>query len=264
MQISELEHINWQRPWLAPWAELGRAVAQRVAQGAHLCDALNAQPELAHTGIRFVPQTCLPGGMAYEQFIFQERCVPTRENLHDFFNGLAWLKFPRIKSKLNALQGEQIAQAGGPLRDALTLIDENAAFFIAPVALCEALQTMDWQTLFLEKRSQWQSAQLIVFGHALLEKLTQPRKPMVAHVLRTWPGLALEREQLDETIAAWLGNAHLAAKPFSPLPVLGVPQWWPENENPQFYDDASVFRAPRAWPAVRNTRKSSVQMHSRS
>jgi hypothetical protein len=49
--------------------------------------------------------------------------VPTRENLHDFFNGLVWQTFPLIKRELNALQAAQIAAAGvgksrGPARDA--------------------------------------------------------------------------------------------------------------------------------------------------
>ena len=41
------------------------------------------------------------------------------------------------------------------------------------------------------------------------------------------------------TAASW------SAKPFLPLPVLGVPGWWPANENPGFYDDADVFRPAR-------------------
>ena len=27
-----------------------------------------------------------------------------------------------------------------------------------------------------------------------------------------------------------------------PLPVLGIPGWWPANENPGFYADTAVFR----------------------
>jgi hypothetical protein len=38
----------------------------------------------------------------------------------------------------------------------------------------------------------------------------------------------------------------LASKPFAHLPVLGVPGWWPGNEDPAFYADASVFRASKA------------------
>ena len=38
----------------------------------------------------------------------------------------------------------------------------------------------------------------------------------------------------------------LANKPFAHLPVLGVPQWWPANDEPAFYADTSVFRASSA------------------
>jgi len=31
----------------------------------------------------------------------------------------------------------------------------------------------------------------------------------------------------------------------SPLPVLGVPGWWPDNERESFYDDADYFRSGR-------------------
>ena len=34
----------------------------------------------------------------------------------------------------------------------------------------------------------------------------------------------------------------LAAKGHLPLPVLGVPGWWPDNEMPAFYEDERVFR----------------------
>lgn len=46
-------------------------------------------------------------------------------------------------------------------------------------------------------------------------------------------------------MAADLSADKLATKPFAHLPVLGVPGWWAGNENPGFYADASVFRAPR-------------------
>ena len=36
----------------------------------------------------------------------------------------------------------------------------------------------------------------------------------------------------------------LADRPFLPLPVLGVPSWWPANEDAAFYDDPAVFRRP--------------------
>jgi hypothetical protein len=202
---------------------------------------------------RFVPQSALPAGTAYEQFIFETGTVPTRDNLHDFFNGLCWLRFPEIKKKLNRLQAAEIAGSGiqavrGPVRDALTLFDENAAFLDAPQPLWEALLQRDWRKLFIELRPLWQQAQLVLFGHALLEKLVSPRKAITAHVYRVHPainiGADLTRE-LDGWIAADLSADKLSGKPFAPLPVLGVPGWWPENQNFSFYDDPLVFRPRR-------------------
>lgn len=40
----------------------------------------------------------------------------------------------------------------------------------------------------------------------------------------------------------------LAAKPFTHLPVLGVPGWWPGNEQADSYAEVSVFSAPRVAP----------------
>ncbi len=81
-------------------------------------------------------------------------------------------------------------------------------------------------------------------GMALLEKLVCPRKPITAHVYRAQPAIHSIAE-LDAWIAGDLSAAKLASKPFTPLPVLGVPGWWPGNEDVSFYDDATVFRPRR-------------------
>ncbi|RYF02650.1 MAG: DUF3025 domain-containing protein, partial [Oxalobacteraceae bacterium] len=52
----------------------------------------------------FVTQDALPPGTAYEAHIFATATIPTRDNLHDFFNGLVWLHFSEAKLRLNALQ----------------------------------------------------------------------------------------------------------------------------------------------------------------
>jgi len=59
----------------------------------------------------------------------------------------------------------------GPVRDALTLFDENAVLLQAPDALWDALQARDWPRLFVDARAQWAQARVVLFGHALLEKL---------------------------------------------------------------------------------------------
>jgi hypothetical protein len=204
--------------------------------------------------VRFVPHSELPAGVAYEQYIFESGCVPTRDGLHDFFNGLCWLRFPRTKQRLNQLQAAQIAHSGiqpvrGPARDGLTVFDENAAFLQAPDPLWEALAAKDWHALFVDLRPLWRQARLLLFGHALLEKLVFPRKPITAHVFRAQPATESIAD-LDAWVAADLSAEKLALKPFAHLPVLGVPGWWPANEAPAFYADTSVFRPPNVATAA--------------
>jgi hypothetical protein len=280
----ELEAIDWTAPWLVPWRAVGQPLAAYAlggctAEGFAPCPppalrapplpaqsplphsplveygcaaALNAAPALATCAVapvRFVPQADLPEGEAYEAFIFRTGQVPTRDGLHDFFNGLCWLKFPQTKIKLNQLQAAQIAQTGiqpvrGPARDALTVFDENSAVLQAPDALWEALQAKDWHRLFVTLRPLWQEAQLILFGHALVEKLVSPRKSMTAHVYRA-QAASNSIADIDAWLAADLSAEKLAGKPFAHLPVLGVPGWWAANEDPGFYADISVFRPAR-------------------
>lgn len=246
--------VDWERPWLAPWRGSGQRVASAIGVGASFHEALNREPGAPK---RFVPQADLPPGQAYEQFIFDSGTVPTRDNLHDFFNGLCWIRFPLTKARLNQLQAEQIAAGGvaplrGPVRDALTVFDENAALLSAPEVLWDALLARDWQRLFVELRPLWREAHLLLFGHALLEKLVYPRKPVTAHVYRAPPAMNSIAD-LDAWIALDLSAEKLAGKPFSPLPVLGVPGWWPENENFSFYDDSLVFRPRRPLQESRTT-----------
>jgi hypothetical protein len=222
------------------------AIVQSVMQGQSVADALNAAQRAPK---RFIPQAELPAGVAYEQHIFDTGCVPTRDGLHDFFNGLAWMHFPLTKVRLNELQAAQIAGSGiqpvrGPARDALTLFDENVALLQAPDALWDALAAKDWPRLFVTQRSLWAEAQLILFGHALTEKLVTPRKPITAHVFRVQES-SRDLCDIDIWLSAELSAELLAKKPFAHLPVLGVPGWWAENEDSSFYSDASVFRAPR-------------------
>lgn len=216
-------------PWLAPLARWLPLPVVGVAA------ALNAQPQAPR---RFVPQADLPEGEAYEAFIARTGCVPTRDQLHDAFNGLVWLAQPAIKARLNALQAHRLAEQGvqprrGALRDALTLFDENGAFWPdCPAPIAAAWAQRDWVAMFITHRALWAHSRPQLFGHALLEQLHQhPRKGLCAHVLLADP--------LGLDAADW------ARKPFLPLPVLGVPGWWPGNAEPCFYDAPAVFRPLR-------------------
>lgn len=239
--------IDWSRPWYAPWRGHGAPVAAAVQAGVALADALNGRRAAP---LPFVPQQALPAGMAYELFIHRQRQVPVKPGLHDFFHGLVWMRFPAAKLQLNRLQGEVIAREGvggrrGPVRDAITVFDENGALLQAPPPLWQALRARDWRRLFVDLRPLWHEARLLVFGHALLEQLVAPRKNLTAHVWCADCPLGDAAAAVDAWLAGRCSAQALAAKPFTPLPVLGVPGWWQENVNFSFYDDSLVFRPPR-------------------
>ena len=234
-------------PWLAPYRRQAERVVASIRRGASVAQALNEELpadgsiRLEAGGLRFADASALPVGRAYESHIALTATVPSRDDRHDLFNGLVWLRFPALKRRLNELQAAEIAAHGvgavrGPLRDALTLFDENGALLNAPAPLVDALRQRDWQRLFVTRREAWRDAELTLFGHALLDKLTAPRKPITAHVL------IVDR---DADPLAMLTADRLAAKPFAALPVLGVPGWWSANEAPAFYADPAVFRTAR-------------------
>ncbi len=223
------------QPWFAPLCDLLGA----LPPGMPVAAALN---QLPGSGPRFVPADQLRAGEAYEAFIRRTGGVPTRDNLHDLLNGLIWRRHPALKARLNALQAADIAVHGigpvrGALRDSLTLFDENGAIWMdPPPPLAAALRARDWQTLFVQHRSWWPRQRFEVFGHALLEQLSiAPRKGLTAHVAIGDPLLFSAED--------WAPN-NGAQKPFFPLPVLGIPGWWPANQDPAFYDDSRVFRRP--------------------
>jgi hypothetical protein len=228
-----LSAIHWEAPWYSAWRESGEAIGSAAG--------------LRERG-GFVAASGQPAGEAYESFIHRTGTIPTRDNLHDFFNGLVWLHFPRSKREFNRLQAAEIARDGigarrGPVRDAITVFDENGALLHAPQPLWEALLAREWRRVFADLRPLWREAQLTIFGHALLEQLASPRKGLTAHV---WCADAPRRAaELDDWLADRITREALAAKPFTPLPVLGVPGWWAGNEADSFYDDPLVFRPRR-------------------
>jgi len=260
-----LPHIDWAQPWY----DAVRPAFERAApQQDDFIDAFNAaaaQRDLRnHLGapLRFVPQEALPEGMAYEAFISATGNVPTRDNLHDFFNALVWQSYPLVKRALNALQAAQIAQDGvgksrGPARDAATILDENGALLVvrddpAGRALVDDLRAHRWVPALYEKRAMFgRDAEVLLFGHALMEKLVAPRKAITAHTRVVFAGddyFSLAHDArlawLDRAVADTLLNEGLQAASVTPLQVLGVPGWWPEQTE-EFYLDTTVFRPKR-------------------
>ncbi len=259
--------IDWAHPWFAQHEARGRRWQQAALAGyARYLQELNADARAAghRTGrgqaLGFIAQDDLPEGASYEGHIAATGGVPTRHNLHDFFNALHWFAFPRIKATLNARQADAIDVLGvgptrGGVRDALTLFDENAVLFAsADSTLTQALRDFDWRALFVAGRTKWDCAcEVRMFGHALLEKLIAPYVACTAHawvvdvpeIYFAWPR-AQRNAYLDEVVSTSLAaDGNLSGRSFAPLPVLGIPGWWAANEDPSFYDDTSVFRSGR-------------------
>ena len=272
----QLSEIDWSQPWFASVARKGELLAS-YGPGP-LCDGLNqlltsggetqpagrVPPRLkvgSGKPVLFVPQDELPADAAYEAHVYDTGRIPTRDNLHDLFNGLVWFGFPRVKARLNAMQARAIDEAGGAgptrgaLRDAVTLFDENGVILACSNdELAMALRRFDWRTLFVDRRTATLvQTEAWVLGHGMLEKLVQPYKSITAHTLVVPVDDAYfrashhqRRSTIDRMAADWLDNwPFFSARDLNPLPVLGMPGWWPENSNPRFYDDVSVFRPGR-------------------
>jgi len=228
-----------------PWLRAGRSL-----------DGLNALAEAggvrtqAGKPVRFVAPATTKD-LHYEQQIYESGCVATRAgNLHDWFNALAWLAFPRTKARINAMHAEQIPRERGRrgrLRDLLTLFDEGGAIVRCDDArLIAMLREFRWKELFWEQRSRvLSSMRVVVFGHAVLEKALEP-----------WPGVTCKaifvtvEGDADAQAAAWLARLPLDATPqeLAALPVFGYPGWLPGNDHPGFYDDLRYFRPFRKQP----------------
>lgn len=226
--------------------------------------------------IRFVEQACLPEGEAYESFIAKTGKIPTRDNHHDLLNGLIWLNFPQAKAVFNELHAKDILRHGihnarTALRNALTVFDENGGIVVgSDRLLLEQLQAFKWKTALVTHRTNWLAQHRTIaffpFGHALLEKLVNPRKNITSHTLlilvdEGWFAQSIDsqKNQLDTAIAKLFrelampdlaGNAvKLSSKSFQPLPVMGIPGYSADNVIPAFYQDEAVFRHPRAFSA---------------
>lgn len=223
-------------------------------------DAAGAKRLHNHRGLPvcFVPQDCLPPGVAYEAFIGETGQVPSRDNLHDFFNALMWLHFPQTKVRLNALQAAEIARNGGvaatrgKIRDAATIFDENAAIVVyRDPEFAAALRSHDWKTVFTAPHVRFgREWDVQLFGHALLEKLVMPYKAATAHALLVCADdeFFLRSEEgkcgwIDDAASTFLAGGFTTAM-LTPLPVAGVPGWWP-GQDTAFYEDVSVFRPLR-------------------
>ncbi|WP_445398843.1 DUF3025 domain-containing protein [Zobellella sp. An-6] len=200
-------------------------------------------------------------GCYYEQAV-AHGLVPTRSaNWHDFFGALIWYLFPRTKVLLNRLHMVDIAAHGAkqrtPRRDRVTHFDECGLVLAVPEGeeIAAPLREHDWPGLFLRHRARWgRDWQPFVFGHALYEQALAPFVGLTGKcvVLEMEPAFftlppAVRQARLDSSLAEHLEQSALfdRPRPLLPLPLLGIPGWWPANEDPAFYLNRDYFRPKR-------------------
>ena len=196
-------------------------------------------------------------GEAYEQRIHQSGEVQTRQQCwHDLFNDLVWMTYPGAKSRLNAAHVKAMSRENngrGSLRDIATLVDESGIL----VASCSdtlsgMLKGFEWKSLFVENRQRVaEEMRFYIFGHGLYEKALSPFVGLTGHALifpveKSFFGLPLD-EQLQRLDAAFdsVFSGISSTRDLCPLPVLGVPGWSPDNEDPAYYDNERYFRRGR-------------------
>ena len=220
------------RPWLGIERTLASLNREAEARGLRTESGIP---------VRFVPPAAKDA--YYEVKVYRSGEVETRpDNVHDFFNALAWLAFPRAKARLNALHAAEIPREGGRrgrLRDLLTIFDEGGAIVQCDQPdLLSLLHAMQWKDLFWDQRARvHREMRIVVFGHAVLEQALKP-----------WPGITCKAivvpagAEPDAAIHAWLGSLAPGASPrdLAPLPVFGFPGW--SAQDVAFYEDTRYFR----------------------
>ncbi len=210
-------------------------------------------------GIQFSEQ--LVEGRYYEQIVYEDKQVPTRvENWHDFYNACIWRLFPKSKQALNHLHIQEIEQCGlkprTPRRDRVTHFDECGVILAYSNEHIPALLgEHEWQSAFVEGKSCWgKKAQAFIFGHANYEMLMQPHIGLTGK----WFGICVDEafwrlpiaaqyQHLDAQLLDYIlqPTSFTVKADLKPLPLLGVPTWFADNEDPSFYHNAQYFRPKR-------------------
>lgn len=232
---------------------------QHLASFNPVISNYNGQP------IKFIQQTQKSHEFinGYEPSIYLRGEVLTRaNNWHDFFNMLVWLTFPKIKAVINYWQFNLLKQRlpaqtqRSALENKLTHLDENGVIVISSNQyLIELLKSQQWQALFWQQRAIVKTdMRFFIIGHALYEKALNPYIGMTGSALIFYQSkdffakpLIQQLSELDNLVSEWLlqkDNMAILTK-LTPVPILGVPGWWADNEFFSFYENKDYFRAKK-------------------
>ena len=207
----------------------------------------------------------------YEQIIYETGNVPTRlDNWHDLFGGLIWILFPKTKTLLNKMHIEQINEHGlvkrSTSRNAITLLDECGVLMPYNCdnphgeRIKSNLRNHLWHESFVEDRAHWdESIGAFMFGHANYEMATKPYigltgKALFLPVNSDFYRLSLKNQYqyLDTVLYRQIIDNQLLKnnKALSPMPFLGIPDWYEDNKQVEFYQNTNYFR-PKPQPKQR-------------
>jgi hypothetical protein len=256
---SDVSRSSYPKDWLPQFWLRHPGFASIADAAGRICTWQDwPEPDAYYTALsaaapmRFVGEDVL----AYEDHVAATGEVPTRyASWHDLLNALIWHHYPTSKTTLNRLhlaakQTQKEGSQRGRRRDAATLFDENGAIVWTDDAqLLALIRAKNWPALFLQHRSAFgRNLHVRLFGHGLLDQLRQPFLGLTAHALLLHvPNATLSEPDVDVLLASQIdaGMAHWTPADLAPLPILGIPDWWPDNAQPSFYDNSQYFRRER-------------------
>lgn len=247
LPISFVEQQNW--PTLREYNALSSSIKKSICnQGGK---SIIFKEQVANAN---------PLDMGYEICIYKTGEVPTRlSNWHDFFNMLIWYSFPKIKSRLNALQYAEITKRMGSSKNRsatenyLTLLDENGVIVVSSnKALLEHIRGMEWKSLFWDQQECLnKEIKCFILGHSLHEKLLNPYIGMVGHsiLLDVSPtffdeSLINQLETIEKAVVD-INFSCLSPRDLFPIPILGFKGWHEATNSEEFYYNKNYFRRQR-------------------
>jgi hypothetical protein len=215
-----------------------------------------ATAQMGVTPLRFVdPPAHALSAIEFERRIVERGEIIVRpDNIHDEMNALVWRTFPKTKfaiSKAHVALGETTDGKTRPRRrDVLTLFDEAGLIMLSMRGdLREMNEQHRWRELFVVSRRDFiDETRPILFGHGAMEQLlSKPHRGLTVKAL--WLPLSVDTplNVVDAYLAARVESDTLLTSQERrvPLPLLGVPGWFAENENPACYEDVETFRPLR-------------------
>ncbi len=198
----------------------------------------------------------------YEPRIYRSGQVQTRENnWHDFFQVMVWKTFPKTKSLLNKVHYDAAIKRHkdnikkrGNQENFVTLFDECGAIVLSSSkGYLDMVKNFKWRAFFVENKSKFGKAiDCAVFGHAMYEKALTPYIGMTAHCLlllvdETYFTFNVKQKNnyIDTLLSDHINSIKdLNTKCLTPLPLLGIPGWHPDQSH-LFYENQSYFRTGR-------------------